>query len=125
MPHSDRYLLFIEYFNKRKYMSAQSTLGEEWLDEAGADKNFYSGLIQAAVALYHLTSDDPSMAIKTYQKARDLLAPYGDRHLGIDLKRLLVEFKALFTEKVKPDASPEVTYTRFLPKIAFDPTGGG
>ena len=28
MAHQDRYLLFLEYFNKAKFMSAQTTLEE-------------------------------------------------------------------------------------------------
>ena len=119
MTYPDRYLLFIEYFNKGKFMSAQTTLDVIWLDDRTPDRNFYGGLIQLAVCFYHLTNDNPKGAIKIFESAREMLASYGDDvHLGISLRKLITECDALYEEKVKPDDS-SMDYTKMIPKIEF------
>ena len=119
MAYPDRYLLFIEYFNKGKYMSAQTTLDEIWLDETGPDKDFFGGLIQAAVALYHLTNENPQGAKKIYTAARVMLKPYGDIHLGLSVSKLIGDFDELFRKHVKVD-DPRTDYRNLLPKLEFD-----
>ncbi len=120
MSNRDRYLLFLEYFNKAKFTSAQMTLDEVWLDETGADKNFFGGLIQVAVALYHLTNENVKGAGKIYEKAREMLSPYPEIHHGLSLKKLIDDCDDLFKNRVKPD-DPTIDYTKLLPKITFTP----
>lgn len=118
MAYPDRYLLFIEYFNRQKFMSAQTTLDEVWLDEKGDDKNFYGGLIQLAVALYHLTNENPKGAKKVFANARTMLAPFGENRHGIALAKLLAAFDDLF-EKAVDYEDLQADYRPILPKIDF------
>jgi uncharacterized protein len=118
MAYSDRYLLFIEYFNKEKYMSAQTTLDEIWLDEKGSDKDFYGGLIQVAVAMYHLTNENPKGAKKVYEKARSMLSPYGSNHHGVNLGKLLTEFDSFLSTKVDYE-NLQADYRNQIPRIQF------
>lgn len=117
MAYSDRYLLFIEYFNNTKYMSAQTTLDEVWLKETGDDKNFYGGLIQVAVSLYHLTNDNPKGAQKIYEKAKDMLVPYGKIHHDLHLASLLLKLDQIFQELDSSKSS--LDYLKILPQIEF------
>lgn len=118
LAHPDRYLLFIEYFNAGKFMSAQTTLDEVWIKEDGHDRNFYAGLIQLAVALYHLTNDNPRGAQKIYEKATDLLRPYGAAHRDLQLASLLEKLDHLFLREVDGDKG-NLDYMRLLPQIEF------
>lgn len=119
MAYADRYLLFIEYFNQAKFMSAQTTLDEIWLEETGTDKNFYGGLIQISVALYHLTNDNPKGAKKIYEKGRQLLSPYGSFYHDIDVEKLLAQLDNLFSTGIE-EHKTNIDYLSQVPKIAFD-----
>jgi predicted metal-dependent hydrolase len=99
-------------------MSAQTTLDEIWLDESGAEKNFYGGLIQLAVALYHLTNENPKGAKKIYEAAKSMLNSYGNIHQGLSLQKLILSMDALFDQHVKYD-DMHADYKTILPKIEF------
>ena len=120
MAYSDRYLLFIEYFNKGKFSSAQMTLDELWLDQECTHKNFYGGLIQVAVSLYHLLNENPKGAAKIFERARPMLEEYGERYEGVEVKSLLADLEKLYTENVKFD-EPMRDYSKYVPRIRFQP----
>ena len=118
MPHSNHYLLFIEYFNKRKFDSAQSILGELWLKSRGKEKEFYGGLIQVAVALFHLVNENAKGAGPTYAKAKAMLVPCGESYLGIQTSKLLADLDHLFQNQVNL-ADPSIDYLKLVPRIEF------
>ena len=119
MAYSDRYLLFIEYFNNLRFTSAQSTLDEVWLEETGHDKNFYGGLVQLAVSMYHLTSDNPHGAKKIFEKAQEMLLPFGETYQGIRIHDLLKNILALFETSASEKPS-NMDYLRRMPRITFE-----
>ncbi|HMQ11660.1 MAG TPA: DUF309 domain-containing protein [Oligoflexia bacterium] len=116
MVYQDRYLLFIEYFNQSKFMSAQTTLDELWLKDQSKDKDFYGGLIQIAVSLYHLTQDNPRGAAKIYSRARDMIIKYGDEHNDIALKKLRDALDELYQRPDLTEMNP-MELIRLVPKI--------
>jgi predicted metal-dependent hydrolase len=118
MPHTDRYMLFVEYFNNGKFMSAQTTLDEDWIDEEGERKAFLGGLIQVAVSLYQATNDNAQGAAKIYQKAKNMLLPYGEKKEGIDLKKLLADCDAFYAN-VETEKLTDLEYMKKAPKIDF------
>jgi uncharacterized protein len=120
MAYPDRYLLFAEYFNQGKFMSAQTTLDEIWLDEEGQNKDFFGGLIQIAVSLYHLTNDNPEGARKIFSKARRMLSPYGGRYLGLDLRTLISHLDRLFESEIQTGRT-NIDYLKLAPKIQISP----
>jgi len=119
MPHTDRFLLFIEYFNNGKFMSAQTTLDEDWIDEEGERKAFLGGLIQVAVSLYQATNDNAIGASKIYQKAKNMLLPSGDKREGINLKKLLQDLDAYYAN-VETEKLTDIEYMKRAPKIDFE-----
>jgi predicted metal-dependent hydrolase len=118
MPYPDRYLLFIEYFNKGKYQSAQTTLDEIWLDEEGADKDFFGGLIQAAVSLFHLTNENPKGAQKVFENTKKMLDKYGEQSHGLAVGKLVRELDELFSKHVDFN-NVQADYRGVLPRIEF------
>lgn len=118
MGYPDRYLLFIEYFNTAKFMSAQTTLDEIWVKDESTNKDFLGGLIQCAVSLYHLTNGNPQGAKKIYEKARGMLDPYGTKKDGIDLEQLKTELDQLYQNL--DDEFSDVEYLQRVPKLVFD-----
>ena len=52
-PHDPRYLQGIEYFNECEFFEAHDTWEALWTEYHGPSRDYYKGLIQAAVCLHH------------------------------------------------------------------------
>ncbi|MEM9450019.1 MAG: DUF309 domain-containing protein [Cyanobacteria bacterium P01_E01_bin.6] len=44
----------VDQFNQRQFYACHDTLEAIWMDSLTSEKNFYQGILQIAVALYHL-----------------------------------------------------------------------
>jgi predicted metal-dependent hydrolase len=95
MPSRDpRYLKGIEHFNAEDFFEAHEVWEEWWHDTQGPDRDFIQGLIQVASSYHHLRHGNMRGARLLHDSGVELLAPYGDRHLGLDLKGLRAAFDA-------------------------------
>jgi len=86
------YIAGIDLFNAREFYAAHDTWEERWLGEAGtAEKLFLQGLIQSAVAFYHLETGRRGAARAMYQRAKEKFARCeARRFMSLDLE----EFQA-------------------------------
>lgn len=98
MTHSPRYLAGIRLFNEREFFACHDELEEVWGETLGAEREFYQGLIHAAVALHHFEEGNLGGARKMYGSARRYLEPYAPQHGGIDLGRFLTELNDCFAD---------------------------
>ena len=93
---------YFRCFNEGRYYEAHDVLEHLWLGGGRADANhaFYKGLIQAAGAFVHLRKqyEHPAHAkhsrrlrpaVRLFALAQANLAPYGPRHLGLDVDAFL------------------------------------
>ena len=92
------YLQGIEYFNECDFFEAHETWEDLWTQIQGDARKFYQGLIQVAVALYHFGNGNIRGARKLYHSSSKYLQPYRPIFEGIDLDKLLEEFKACFEQ---------------------------
>ncbi len=69
-----------------------------WSEAAGDEREFYQGLIQAAVALFHFGNQNYGGAMKLYRSAVNYLSNYESQFMGIGLVKFLADFKACFQE---------------------------
>lgn len=99
-------------------MSAQTTLDTIWLKEEGDDKDFYGGLIQISVSLYHLTNDNPKGAKRVYDKAKSMLTRYGSVYKDIRLGVLIEKLDLLFDSEMASGHS-SIDFLKIVPKIDF------
>jgi predicted metal-dependent hydrolase len=72
-----------------KYFEAHEILEAYWVAYRGADRDFYRGLVQAAVALHHAATANAVGARGVAARARANLTPYAPRHDGIDVAAYL------------------------------------
>jgi uncharacterized protein len=121
-----RYLAGIVLFNERDFFSAHEVWEDLWNDCGDADRRFYQSLIQAAVALYHFGNGNIRGAKKLFNSSRGYLAPYGPKHIGLDLEKFIAEFDRCFAEVAAAteefptiDLDPEL-----IPEIHLDPPAG-
>jgi len=84
----------IEQFNAQCFFEAHDTWEELWRGTSGPDRLFYQGLIQTAVALYHLANGNYRGARSQFGKALDKLERYIPVHQGIDTALLVEDVRA-------------------------------
>lgn len=83
-------------FNRQEFFACHDVLEEIWSETLSGEREFLQGLIHAAVALFHFSEGNLSGARKMHDSALRYLAPYGDRHRGVDLGRFRMEFDRCF-----------------------------
>lgn len=94
------FLRGIGQFNECQFFECHETWEELWLDERGPARLYYKGLIQAAVALFHLANGNSHGAQKLLAGAIGYLSPYGPVYLGLDVDRFLAELSGCVTEAI-------------------------
>ncbi|QWV95739.1 DUF309 domain-containing protein [Geomonas oryzisoli] len=85
----------IEEFNLREWFACHETLEELWVGTSGELRDFYQGLLQVAVALYHWRNGNFKGAEGLLQRGPDLLRRVPDICLGVDVARVVAEAGAL------------------------------
>jgi uncharacterized protein len=88
----------IELFNARRFFDCHEVWEEVWKRASGAEKLFYQGMIQAAVAILHAERGNPRGARSTWNKARAKLDPLAAEYMGIALRELCVAVDAFVVE---------------------------
>ena len=112
----------VELFNNCEFFEAHDVWEELWAEYRGADRTFYQGLIQVAVALHHFGNGNIRGAKKLYNSSRAYLDPFRPKHLGCDLDLLFTEMEECFEgvltaseEFPRVDLNPEL-----IPEIHLD-----
>jgi len=85
----------VALFNRGEFFACHEVWEELWLRSTGAEKFFYQGLIQAAVALLHAERGNLRGAVSTWRKARAKLEALPAIHREIalgELRDALAEF---------------------------------
>lgn len=75
-------------FNDRLFFECHDTLEEVWSGVRGAPRDFFQGLIQAAVGFYHLGNGNPQGARSVLARSHARLARYPPRYAGVELEPL-------------------------------------
>lgn len=84
----------IEEFNTGFFFECHETLEDLWTGIRGPTRDFYQGLIQIAVALYHLTRGNLAGARSLFQRGLTRLDKYPARFGGLELGALRDEARA-------------------------------
>ncbi len=82
-------LLAIRQFNSGQWYDCHETLEELWIGEEWELRDFYQGILQLAVALYHWRNDNYAGAISLLKSGIRLLKHVSDSCLGVDVARLI------------------------------------
>ncbi len=98
-----RYVDGVRLFNRREFFAAHDVLEDLWGETLGEHRDFYQGLIHAAVALFHFEEGNLGGARKMYHSCLRYLGHYGDFWLGLNLRRLRDEMQVCFVELLATD----------------------
>lgn len=79
----------IAEFNQREFYACHDTLEALWMDSTEPDKRFYQGLLQIAVACYHLGNLNGLGAVMLLGEGTRRLYDYQPNYKTIDVEKLL------------------------------------
>lgn len=108
-------------FNEGKFYQCHELWEAVWIRTEGSDKNFYKGLIQAAVALYHYLNDNLVGAENLCRTSMRYLEPYGDRHQGVNLAQLSGKMERCFHNLLSGEELGRRLNPLLIPRIEHDP----
>ena len=93
-------------------------LEQLWLKTDGRPRDFYKGLIQAAVACYHWSRGNPGGAMSLYRSSHRYLRRYRPECLGVDVEGFLRQYTELFgwlrrhRTRYEPGMVPPIRWVR-------------
>ena len=122
-PYDPRYLAGIVLFNRGDFFEAHEVWESLWMETFGPEKQFYQGLIQAAVGLCHFCNGNLRGAAKLYRSSRDYMERYGSPFLGLDQTKFWVEMERCFAPVLAAGdaAEPIAIEEERIPEIELDP----
>ena len=87
----------VEQFNKGQFYTCHDTLEFLWSEASEPHRTFYQGILQIAVALYHLNNNNVRGAAILLGEGSNRLQHYPSTYAGIDVNQLLYQSKALLS----------------------------
>jgi hypothetical protein len=108
-------------FNQGLFFEVHEVLEAQWKQEAGDLKVFLQGLIQVAVAFYHLENQNYRGALILLKEGQEKLLPYRPRFLGIELEALTAKLEGCHQElrRLGPKCVKDFVW-QHVPKIHWE-----
>ncbi|MDZ8183545.1 MAG: DUF309 domain-containing protein [Nostoc sp. ChiSLP02] len=79
----------VEQFNSGQFYACHDTLEALWIEASEPEKTFYQGILQIAVALYHLENRNWRGAVILLGEGSNRLRRYPSSYGGVDVDELL------------------------------------
>lgn len=109
----------VEQFNQREFYACHDTLEALWMEAAEPEKKFYQGILQVAVALYHLSNQNWRGAVILMGEGMNRLRGYQPTYADIDIEAFLTQTVQLFNtlQQTGPDQVTIVMQQLGLPSV--------
>ena len=101
-------------FNHHLFFEVHEVLEPQWMKEQGEIKRFLQGLIQIAVAFYHIGRGNLAGTRSLLHEGLIKIAPYAPACLGLELQDFIAGLEKC--QQVTSGLSPE-TYKQFSPDV--------
>ncbi|HEY9763673.1 MAG TPA: DUF309 domain-containing protein [Trichocoleus sp.] len=88
-PPPEGFLEGIKQFNQGDYYACHDTLEAIWMEAEAAEKPFFQGILQIAVALYHLGNHNWKGAAILFGEGLKRLEPFEPTYYGVDVVQLV------------------------------------
>ncbi|WP_416676320.1 DUF309 domain-containing protein [Egbenema bharatensis] len=95
----------VEQFNQGQFYECHDTLEAIWMEATEPQKSFYQGVLQIAVALYHLSNQNLRGATILLGEGINRLRRYLPSYATVDVEQLLDQSVALL--RILQQAQPE------------------
>ncbi|MEZ6057727.1 MAG: DUF309 domain-containing protein [Planctomycetaceae bacterium] len=93
-----QWIAAVEAFDQGEFFECHDLLEEIWSESLGPEREFYQGLIHAAVCLHHFRESNLQGARKMYLSAVKYLSPYAPTCRGLRVDLFLKDLKHCFHE---------------------------
>ena len=99
----------IEEFNQQNFYSCHDIFEALWVDAEHVDKKFYQGVLQIAVACYHLGNHNWRGAVVLLGEGINRLSSYQPTYYDINITQLVQESYHLLQglQQIKPEQVEE------------------
>lgn len=112
----EEFWLGVEQFNAGQFYACHDTLEALWIEATEPEKTLYQGILQIAVALYHLENSNLRGAMILLGEGTNRLRRLADdNNYGINLGQLLID-SVNFLRAIQ-QVKPEEVSTMTSPKI--------
>ncbi len=101
----DEFWQGVEQFNQQEFYACHDTLEALWMEASDPEKRFYQGVLQIAVALYHLGNQNSRGATILLGEGIGRLRNYQPTYFDVDVEQLVAESAAIL--KALQQAEPE------------------
>lgn len=107
-------------FNHWCFFEVHEVLEPVWMEEVGDVKRFLQGLIQAAVALYHLGRGNVAGARSLLAEGLAKLSPHQPSFIGVELEEFVAGLEACRAAviRLRPENAVEFD-TRLIPRMEY------
>ncbi|MBD3880341.1 DUF309 domain-containing protein [Phormidium tenue FACHB-886] len=120
-PSDSAFWQGVEQFNNGEFYACHDTLEALWMEAIEPDRTFYQGILQVAVALYHLSNRNLRGALILLGEGINRLRRYPSEYAEIDVDLLLVQsIELLATLQQAEPAQVEA----IAQQVVALPTGG-
>lgn len=115
----DEFWQGVEEFNQQEFYACHDTLEALWMEALGTNKRFYQGILQIAVACYHLGNLNWRGAVILLGEGIARLTDYQPDYGGIDVEALLSQSIELLQalQQIEPEKVAE-----FVQQLATEAT---
>jgi uncharacterized protein len=94
-PQTADLWLAVDQFNNQQFYACHDTLEAMWMEAIEPDKTFYQGILQVAVALYHLGNHNLRGAVILLGEGSNRLRRYEPDYAAIDVTTLVTQSTTL------------------------------
>ena len=112
-------ILGIERFNRKEFWLAHEALEDAWNDTLSPIKEFYRGILQAAVVYHHISKQNYRGAVKVYNRSQKWLNPLSGTCQGVDIAHLRADLDAAI-EEVRRLGAENLAEFDLYPQISYD-----
>ncbi len=87
------FLRGLEEFNQGEFFACHETLESVWNRQTGVEREFTQGIIQIAVAYYHVLRGNQVGALKLWKRGLPRLLKFHPRCMGVEVQPLVETVK--------------------------------
>ena len=107
----------IDLFNWERFFDCHEVLEAAWLEASGEQRTFLQGLIQIAVAFYHLRRENFVGAGRLLTAGMEKLSAFAPERDAVDLAALLAALEPLREALAAGTIRPDYAAPRIMVKI--------
>lgn len=98
MVISTKFLTAVELFNNADFFSAHDSFEELWIECRTDERDFFQGLVQLSVGMFHFISGNFRGAVSQLGKSVEKLEKFGPNFYDIDVFYIVSKSKNLIFE---------------------------